>query len=155
MIDKKTGLTHKELSLADEYLSNGFNELKAYENSTYSQTCTTETKRVNTNKILHKPHVVAYIEGKLAEIASKTDVTVENIVAELSAIAFGAITSSFGIHTKITNKLKALELLGRYKAMFTDNINQTDTQQQRELDEIQTKECEAIARIRLQDFKVG
>ena len=155
MKDTKTGLTHKELSLADNYLANGFNELKAYENSKYSQNCTTVTKRANTTKLLKRPHVKAYIDSKLDEIASKVEVTVENIVAELSVIAFDVISSSFGIHTKINNKLKALELLGRYKAMFTDNISQTDTQRQRELDDKEQTEAVKISEIRLRELKAG
>ena len=92
---------------------------------------------------------------KVAEIAEKIDITVESIAAEISTIAFGRITANIGVQGNITNKLKALELLGRFKAMFTDNINQTDTQRQRELDERETQEAERIASIRLREFKVG
>lgn len=150
MKDTKTGLTHKELSLANAYLENGFCELRAYEVSEYSQNCTTQTKRVNAYKILQKPHIKAYIDQKLANAAAKVEVTVENIAAEIAAVAFGSITPRLGVQSSIANKLKALELLGRFKAMFTDNVNQTDMVRQRELDEKKKAECERIAKIRLQ-----
>lgn len=102
---------------------------------------------------LQKLAIKVAISEKLAEIAEKIEITVESIAEEISVIAFGRISPTIGVQGNITNKLKALELLGRFKAMFTDNINQTDTQRQRELDEKQTHEAEAIASIRLREFK--
>lgn len=152
MRDKETGLTHKELSLADAYLGNGFHELKAYESSKYSQNCTIVTKRANTTKILKKPHIVAYIARKLDKIAEKAEITAKSIAEEISDIAFGRITANIGVQGNITNKLRALELLGRYKAMFTDNLNTTDTQRQHELDEKAKAEATRIASIRLKEM---
>lgn len=54
---------------------------------------------------------------------------------------------------KIADRLKASELLGRSEADFTDNINQTDTQRQRELDEKEQAEAVRIAEIRLRELK--
>lgn len=54
-----------------------------------------------------------------------------------------------------TAMARFLELMCRTKGMLTDNINTTDTQRQRELDEKQVQEAERIASIRLREFKVG
>ena len=107
-------------------------------------------QRVLSNVALKTAYAV-----KVAEVAEKIDITVESIAAEISNIAFGRITANIGVQGNITNKLKALELLGRFKAMFTDNINQTDTQRQRELDEKEQAEAVRIAEIRLREFKEG
>lgn len=59
------------------------------------------------------------------------------------------------IKKNTTAMARFLELMCRTKGMLTDNINQTDTQRQRELDEKQAHEAEAIAKIRLREFKAG
>ena len=138
-------------SIANAYLNNGFNELKAYENSKYSQNCTVVCKRANTTKILKKRHVALYINEKMAEISKKEDITTELIAKEIADIAFGRITFTVGFQANMANKLKALELLGRWRAMFTDNVATTDTIRQRELDEKDKAEAIQIAEIRLRE----
>lgn len=62
-----------------------------------------------------KYNVKQAIEAKKAVITKKIDVTTDEIIAKLRSIAFDI--------TKMTNKgdiLRALELLGKYKGMFTD-----------------------------------
>jgi len=152
MRDKETGLTHKELSLADEYLNNGFNELKAYESSEYSQNCTIVCKRANTTKILKKPHIAAYIQTKIAEKKASSIASRKDRQRFWTKVVNGALE---GIKITMGDRLKASELLGRSEADFTDNINQTDTQRQRELDEKQKVEAGEIAKIRLREFKAG
>lgn len=105
-------------------------------------------------RMLSNVALKAAFDAKLAQIAEKIDITVESIAEEISTIAFGQITANIGVQGNITNKLKALELLGRYKAMFTDNINQADITKQRELDEKERLEAERIAKLRLREFKV-
>lgn len=54
-----------------------------------------------------------------------------------------------GISVSNSDRLKASELLGKSEADFTDNVNTTDTQRQRELNDKEKQECAELARIRL------
>lgn len=149
MTDEKTGLTHKELSLADAYLNNGFNELKAYESSEYSQNCTIATKRANTTKTLKKPHVKAYIAQKIQEIKDNTVASRIQRQEFWTRIMNGKLD---GVNVSVADRLKASELLGRSEADFTDNTNLTDITQQRELAKSEKVEAELIAGIRIKQF---
>jgi phage terminase small subunit len=65
------------------------------------------------HKLVNNGKVIAAIQAKEAIVAAEVDVTVQEIVSELRAIAFSPTASR-------PDKLRALELLGRYKAMFID-----------------------------------
>lgn len=58
---------------------------------------------------------------KRAKISAKTGVKVEQIVQGLSELAW----PSGDRHVKDPDRLRALELLGRHKAMFTDKTEHT------------------------------
>ena len=96
------------------------------------------------NENLNKPHIKLAIEQKLKEIAENKDVSVEWIVEKLK--------KGYDLAVQRNNVLataRFLELLGRYKAMFTDNLSTTDTQRQRELDDQEKEEAAEFARWRL------
>jgi hypothetical protein len=64
---------------------------------------------------LKNPKIIAELEKRTAEIARKNDVEIAEIVVALREIAFGK--------AKNTERLKALELLGRHIGFF-DQDNQ-------------------------------
>ncbi|MHC4690634.1 MAG: hypothetical protein ACYS5F_13505 [Planctomycetota bacterium] len=69
------------------------------------------------HKLVGNSRVKEAIEARRQEISRKADVEISEIVAELRSIAF--------TDGSRTDKLRALELLGRYKAMFTDRFQNT------------------------------
>lgn len=102
----------------------------------------------NVIRLLHKDYIKAAIKEFQAKTAEKVDVTVEFVVQTLlSGLALA----------KSRNNLVAMarfaELLGRYKAMFTDNIATTDVIKQRELDEAKQARVRRIAGIMLKEGK--
>ena len=68
--------------------------------------------------MLHSVVLKRAVEAKQAEEAAKTDVTVEYIRIRLKQIAEDAGANR-------SDRLRALELLGRHKAMFTDKTEHT------------------------------
>lgn len=131
-------LTVKEQMFADEYLINGRNGTRAYQsinpNSTI-QTCRTEGSR-----FLAKPNVSAYIKSKTLKQLSALNLEANDVINRLISIAFGET------HTRVSkqvdnqtgevikdithenqfdndNQLKALELLGKYLALWTDRVD--------------------------------
>jgi len=64
------------------------------------------------------------IRGRLTEfqdeLKERNMVTVEKVLTELAKVGFAN-----GIEVKTNDKLKALELMGKYLGMFKDNVNIT------------------------------
>ena len=62
------------------------------------------------------------IRGRLTELQDELKernmVTVEKVLTELAKVGFAN-----GIEVKTNDKLKALELMGKYLGMFKDNVN--------------------------------
>ena len=52
------------------------------------------------------------------ELKERNMVTVEKVLTELAKVGFAN-----GIEVKTSDKLKALELMGKYLGMFKDNVN--------------------------------
>ena len=105
-------LTAKQKAFIEEVPKNQWNGTKAAIAAGYSE----KSAGVMAHRLLKNPKIIAELEKRTAEIAEKTDVEVAEIVAALCKFAFGG--------KKATNieQLKALELLGKYKAMFTDKL---------------------------------
>jgi len=103
-------LTQKQVNFLEKYLDIG-NKYEAYL-ATYRH-----NKRVKHNviheeirRIFRSPLVQAYVERRRNEIAEKTDVNKQFIVAELLKVVVN--------HSGEAASLKALELLGRTGGMF-------------------------------------
>lgn len=128
-------------------IANTGNKYKAFDIAGY-ESKTQGSKAACVSRLLKRPEIKERIKEVTAELMLVHGVTEERILANLADIAFnkGNVKS---------DRNRALEILARSRGMLTDNINTTDTQRQRELDEKSTKEAEAIAKIRLREFKVG
>jgi len=96
-------LTAKQKAFIEQLPLNQWNGTKAAIAAGYAK----NSAAVMAHRLLKNPVIAAEIEKRTVEIAEKTDVEVGEIVAALRTIAFGA---------KGTNaeRLKALDLLGRY-----------------------------------------
>jgi phage terminase small subunit len=100
---------------------------------------------------LTKPNIKLAIKQKSQEVSRKVDVTVEFIVEQL-LIGLKMATERHNV----VAMARFLELLGRYKAMFSDNINTVDVVRQRELDEAESTEAAELARLRLSEkYRLG
>ena len=110
---KTNGLTDKQQRFTNEYPKD-FNATQAAIRAGYSP----KGAGVMACRLLKNPRVSEEIAKRMGDIVEKTDVEVGEIVAALRKIAFGG--------KKATNseQLKALDLLGRFKAMYTDRVQE-------------------------------
>lgn len=93
-------------------------------------------------RLLRTRKIKARIEEIRDEIAMANGVTVSRITAKLAKIAFSDKGNE-------ANQIKCLELLGKDRKMFSDNVNYTDTTKMAELSERERAEILALAAIRL------
>lgn len=129
------GLTPRERRFADEYIANGRNATQAYKKiSPNAKDTTCATKGL---EMVRKQSVSDYIKMKTKERLDASSLRADNILDELIAIGFGQTQK--GMNKQIDNvtgevkkdltyemtavtedRLKALELLGKNLAMWTD-----------------------------------
>lgn len=158
-----TSLSNQQKLFCQEYLKLGMNGTQAYLN-VYKSVKKEATARTNASRLLTNANIQEYIEELQEKVEEKAVVTIEDIVKELTAIAFAdrtkiskmekrtmelesgkeidyedvvfALTDTLdentkkviagykkgknGISVETYDKLKALELLGKYFGMFKD-----------------------------------
>ena len=102
-------LTNKQKVFVEEYCNNGWNATKAALAAGYAAS----SAKLSGHNNITKYNVIQAIEAKKGEISKKIDVTTDEIIAQLRTIAFDTKANKGDI-------LRALELLGKYKGMFTD-----------------------------------
>ena len=129
----RTTLTDKQQRFINEYPKD-FNATQAAIRAGYSA----NSAGVIAHRLLKNPRVAREIEKRRGEIDEKTDVEVGEIVAALRGMAFG------GKPATNSEQLKALDLLGRYKAMFTDRLRTEDIKTP-ELSEADIQEARQVA----------
>lgn len=105
-------LTLKQELFVKEYLANGFNGRQAAITAGYSE----DSANVIASENLSKPYIKSAIEAEILKIKVEKKITAERILDEIGKIAL----EQKGIRP--SDKLKALELLGRYRALFTDTM---------------------------------
>lgn len=159
-----TSLSNQQKLFCQEYLKLGMNGTQAYL-SVYKNCKKEETAMTNASRLLRNAKVKEYIEELQSKVEEKAIVSIEDIVKELTAIAFAdrtkiskmekrtlelesgkeidyedvvfALTDTLddntkkviagykkgknGISVETYDKLKALELLGKYFGMFKDD----------------------------------
>jgi len=71
-------------------------------------------------QLITKPNVSQAIQGRRQELARKLEVSQEQVISELAGIAFHEANDAPEAELKVSNKLRALELLGKHLGMFTD-----------------------------------
>ena len=117
-------LTTKQKAFIEELPKNQWNGTKAALAAGYSK----NSAGVMACRLLRNPRISEELEKRTTEIVQKTDVEVGEIIVALREIAFGSRATN-------TERFRALDLLGRYKAMFTDRKIIEDSQMQQELTE--------------------
>jgi len=115
-INKKiplTGLkektTAKQNKFCLEYLKD-FNATKAAERAGYSK----KTAYSIGERLLRNVEIKKRVDEKIKKQANKTEVKISDIIKGFKDVAFG--------NEKTSDKLKALELLGKYLGMFDKNL---------------------------------
>jgi len=106
-------------------------------------------------RLLKNPIVAAEIdrvkERYLKDIEYETDITVQEIVKRLKRVYHEAIEKG-----RYSDANKALELLGKYKVMYSERRITEDATQIRELTEREQEEAKRLARIlNLEELKGG
>lgn len=159
-----TLLSNQQMLFCQKYLELGMNGTQAYL-SVYKNCKKEETAMAGASRLLRNVKVKEYIEELQSKVEKKAIVTIEDIVKELSVIAFGDRTelarysetiekdsitgvetrycrtditptdklsvnakkmiagykrNRAGINVETYDKMKALELLGKYLGMFKD-----------------------------------
>ncbi len=108
-------MTPKEKEYVLEYLSNGYNALKAYK-KVYDKP--EGWKSGTPYDVLNKPEIKAFIREYQRKKTEALDITNEKIIAKLAEIAFSAEGDKY---YKPVDKLKALDMLKSF-------LNETDTE---------------------------
>ena len=107
-------LTEQQRNFARLYVKNGFDQSAAAIQAGYSP----KHASSQASHLLNKPQIKAEIDRLCEQIEEKTTVEVAEILQALRKIAFASQSK------RVTNseRLKALELLGRYKSIFSDRL---------------------------------
>lgn len=135
MAKEEYKLTAREQRFADEYISNGRNATQAYKK--ISPNAKDTTCRTQGAEYLAKPNISIYIKEKTRERLNASNLTAQDVIDELIAIGFAKpqkgvskqydrlnkeliLDMEFENTAKYEERLKALELLGKNLALFTD-----------------------------------
>ena len=123
-------LTHKQRLFAEAYLANGGVGTEAALAAGYSPN--PDTIKASAHQVVHHPKVAAYIKERVAEKIA----TADEAMAELTAVAFAPwqdfVQVKYGktgevVDAKImlADKVRALELIGKYHGLFREKIDVT------------------------------
>lgn len=128
-----TSLSNNQKLFCQEYLKLGMNGTQAYM-KVYKSCKKEETARVNASRLLTNANIKKYIEELQAKVEEKAIVSIEDIVKELTAIAF---TDRTKLSQNVRNRIMLQEDEdGTKKEYFEDNVIFTET---KDLDETTRK----------------
>lgn len=119
-MDKELNEKHK--AFADYYLINN-NAAEAYKQA-YDADGVRNIKKStcysNANKLLKNPKVKEYMSARMKEIKTDRLLDAEKILAEITLLATNP-------SVKPSDRLRALELLGKHQMLFTDKLQMDAT----------------------------
>lgn len=110
-------LTPKQQTFVDEYLVD-LNATQAAIRAGYSK----KTARSQGERMLTNVDVAAAIQKGFQERSERTQITAEKVLLELAVIAFADLQQLADMGGRISDKLKALELIGKHLGMFTEKV---------------------------------
>jgi len=102
-------ITPKQRAFADEYVANGFNGTQAYRKA-YPRVKSDDVAGTLAARLLGNDRVALYVAHSTARALAKSEVTQERVLKAIAEVAFGS--------GKDTDKLRALELLGKHLGIF-------------------------------------
>lgn len=127
-----TSLSNQQKLFCQEYLKLGMNGTQAYLN-VYKSVKKEATARTNASRLLTNANIQEYIKELQEKVEEKAIVTIEDIVKELTAIAF---TDRTKISQNVRNKLVEVNENGNKREYLEDVVIFTQTS---ELDETTRK----------------
>jgi len=140
----KTIKQDKARAIAEAYCTNGFCKKDALLAVGYKEPF---SKSSFGSRMFDKPIIRAEIDAIMSRNAEVCDVEVGEIIQGLRSIAF----PDEGVQVNNSDRNRALELLGKYKCIWTDRIDFQDySEQSVELSESQQQEAKRLAKLLLQ-----
>lgn len=128
-------MTEKQKVFADEYLID-LNATRAYKVA-YPTVKNDDTAAQAGSRMLRNVKVAEYIQKRIQERQKRTEITQDRVLNELAAMAFADVAEAVEIRLKPSDKLKALELLGRHLGMFKDKVEVSGIdEEKKKLDDI-------------------
>lgn len=128
-------MTEKQKVFADEYLID-LNATRAYKVA-YPTVKNDDTAAQAGSRLLRNVKVAEYIQERMQERQKRTEITQDRVLNELAAMAFADVAEAVEIRLKPSDKLKALELLGRHLGMFRDRVEVSGIdEEKKKLDDI-------------------
>lgn len=128
-------MTEKQKVFADEYLID-LNATRAYKVA-YPTVKNDDTAAQAGSRMLRNVKVAEYIQKRIQERQKRTEITQDKVLNELAAMAFADVAEAVEIRLKPSDKLKALELLGRHLGMFKDKVEVSGIdEEKKKLDDI-------------------
>lgn len=115
-------LTDKQKTFAQEYVRSGFDRLQAIKEAGYSE----RSWESIACRLLQKEQIKREIDRLLGEAEEKCTIEASEIIQELRKIAFAPVSE----RVNNSDRLKALELLGRTKAMWSDKVIHQDSEKE-------------------------
>lgn len=115
------GLTPKQQAFVSEYIRNGGNGLQACKVAGYSGT--DKVLGVQASKLLKNGSILLALEKEKEIMMNRGG----NRVLSADEVLAGLTTIAVDMDCKPAERLKALELLGKYHALFTDKLDVTST----------------------------
>lgn len=115
------GLTPKQQAFVSEYVRNCGNGLQAVKVAGYSGN--DNVLGVTANKLLKNPNILLALEKEKEIMMNRGG----NRVLSADEVLAGLTTIAVDMACKPSERLKALELLGKYHALFTDKLDVTST----------------------------
>ena len=123
-------MTPKQQKFADKFIELG-NKTEAAIKAGYSP----KTAYSIGNENMKKPEIKAYIDKQLNEMHSDTVASGQDVLEFLTKIMNGEQTESVvtnkgmvkGVEVSAKDRIKAAELIGKRHSLFTDKVEQTNT----------------------------
>ncbi|HFU4464408.1 TPA: terminase small subunit [Streptococcus suis] len=124
-------MTPKQRLFADEYIANKGNATAAARKAGYKQ------PKASGLENLEKPTIREYIKSRTEPVLEELKITGDDVIREIANIGFGRVQEGYSKKTNLItnevesemkyehtadteNRLRALEILGRYLQLFTD-----------------------------------
>ena len=126
-------LTHKQRKFVLEYMKTG-NATESYKNAGYSAS-NDNIAGVEGHKLLRHPKIKKALQEQVKNYKENAVMDAEEVLTELTRVARGEVEEEILIgmghgvqditekKPSVSDRLRALELLGRRYALFTDNVN--------------------------------
>lgn len=117
-------MNEKQEIFVREYLKD-FNGTRAYKEA-YKSCKKDDTARTNASRLLANANIQRAIQEQSSKRLEEIDIDVAYIVNNIKEVTERCMKQDEQGRFDAKNSLRGLELLGKYKAIFSDNVNLND-----------------------------